>query len=233
MPATSGSPTQISTSAATAADLAGTPDDQFKNGDLAVVVALMPNGIFRLDRTITPPADNVNVIDTFTGNGSWILLAASMEAPWAAMYREAVEDDLGATGAAVDIANWTAAEEQAIPTPRITADILAGTFTILDGGRYELEFTGSLALSAGDASPVEVQVRVLNATTNLVIPGSVLELVNQASDGQGSTIAIVTPPQTVGAGAVVKPQITVGVEGATTETRIRYGTIRIRRVYSA
>lgn len=44
MPSTSGSPTQNVTFAATALDLAGTPDDAFKTGDLACVAALMPAG---------------------------------------------------------------------------------------------------------------------------------------------------------------------------------------------
>lgn len=74
MPAASGSVTQIETSAATAAELAGTPDDQFKDGDLACVTALWPNSTFRLRRTAAgaaPTADNVAIIATFTGNGYW------------------------------------------------------------------------------------------------------------------------------------------------------------------
>jgi hypothetical protein len=72
MSAVSGSPTQVRTSVTTAADLAGTPDDSFREGDLACVTALWPNSTFRLRRTALGTApDNVNSIDTFSGNGYW------------------------------------------------------------------------------------------------------------------------------------------------------------------
>lgn len=71
MPAVSGSPTQISSSVSTPADLAGTPDDAFKTGDLACVETLMPNGTFRLNRKATGPADNVTKIAAHSGNGYW------------------------------------------------------------------------------------------------------------------------------------------------------------------
>ncbi len=75
MPATSGSPSQIGTSAATPAVLAGTPDDQFQEGDLACVVSLWPNSTFRLRRTaLGGVPDNITTIATFTGNGYWELL---------------------------------------------------------------------------------------------------------------------------------------------------------------
>lgn len=79
MSATSGSPTQIRTSAATAADLAGTPDDQFADGDLACVTALWPNSTFRLRRTApgaAPAPDNTSIIATFSDNGYWEVFGA-------------------------------------------------------------------------------------------------------------------------------------------------------------
>ena len=72
MSATSGSPTQVRTSVTTAADLAGTPDDAFKEGDLACVTALWPNSTFRLRRVALGGApDNVTSIAAFSGNGYW------------------------------------------------------------------------------------------------------------------------------------------------------------------
>ncbi len=77
MPAVSGTPTQVKTSATTAADLAGTPDDQFKEGDFACVESLWPNSTFRLRRTaLGGVPDNVSTIATFTGNGYWEVIAA-------------------------------------------------------------------------------------------------------------------------------------------------------------
>ncbi len=77
MPAVSGSPTQVRTSATTAADLAGTPDDAFNEGDFACVTSLWPNSTFRLCRTPLGAApDNVNTIDTFSGNGYWEVFGA-------------------------------------------------------------------------------------------------------------------------------------------------------------
>lgn len=74
MPAVSGSPTQIKTSVVTAADLSGTPDDQFEAGDLAYVSALYPNAQFILRRVaLSPTPDNVTVIATKSGNGYWEL----------------------------------------------------------------------------------------------------------------------------------------------------------------
>jgi hypothetical protein len=72
MPAVSGSTTQVKTSATTAADLAGTPDDAFQEGDLACVSDLWPNSTFRLRRTALGSApDNVSTIAAFSGNGYW------------------------------------------------------------------------------------------------------------------------------------------------------------------
>ncbi len=72
MSAVSGSPTQVKTSVTTAADLAGTPDDAFKEGDLACVTALWPNSTFRLRRVaLGSTPDNVATIATFSGNGYW------------------------------------------------------------------------------------------------------------------------------------------------------------------
>jgi hypothetical protein len=77
MPAVSGSTTQVKTSSTTAADLAGTPDDAFLDGDLASVTALWPNSTFRLKRTALGTApDNVTSIATFSGNGYWEVFPA-------------------------------------------------------------------------------------------------------------------------------------------------------------
>lgn len=72
MPAVSGSPTQIATYASTAADLAGTPDDAFKEGDLGWVSALGRG--FILQRGTAPyAANNTTLIAAFSGNGYWML----------------------------------------------------------------------------------------------------------------------------------------------------------------
>lgn len=73
MPAVSGSPTQLATSVDTPAELAGTPDDGFMEGDVASVGSLFPNGNFRLVRRVAPIApDNVTLIATHTGYGYWL-----------------------------------------------------------------------------------------------------------------------------------------------------------------
>lgn len=81
MPAVSGSPTQIQTSVLTPTALAGTPDDQFKEGDVAFVASLYPNAQFILRRSplLTPP-DNVTTIATYSGNGYWELSPATFVA---------------------------------------------------------------------------------------------------------------------------------------------------------
>lgn len=78
MPAVSGSPTQLATSAATSNEIAATPDDGFMEGDLACVRSLMPNGMFVLLRS-TPPSsfDDVNTIPCYSGQGYWRRLALS------------------------------------------------------------------------------------------------------------------------------------------------------------
>lgn len=77
MPAVSGSTTQVKTSATTAADLAGTLDDAFLEGDLACVTDLWPNSTFRLRRTALGSApDNVSTIATFSGYGYWEVFGA-------------------------------------------------------------------------------------------------------------------------------------------------------------
>lgn len=78
MPAVSGSPTQIATSVVTALDLAGTPDDAFKAGDIANVSSLYPNSEFVLRRTpLVGAPNNVTTIATFSGNGYWELSPAT------------------------------------------------------------------------------------------------------------------------------------------------------------
>ncbi len=77
MPAVSGSPTQVSTSVLTAAQLATTPDDAFEEGDLACVSSLWPNSMFRLRRTPFPGTpDNVHSISS-SSYGYWELLNLS------------------------------------------------------------------------------------------------------------------------------------------------------------
>ena len=78
MPAVSGSPTQIQTSALNATALAGTPDDQFKEGDVAFVASLYPNAQFILRRSPLPTTpNNVTTIATYSGNGYWELSPAT------------------------------------------------------------------------------------------------------------------------------------------------------------
>lgn len=72
MPAVSGSTTQIATSALTAADLGGTPDDAFKEGDRGWVASLGRG--FILQRGTAPyAANNTTLISAFSGNGYWML----------------------------------------------------------------------------------------------------------------------------------------------------------------
>lgn len=88
MSAASGSPTQNRTSVATPQDLAGVPDDQFLNGDMALVESLRPAGTFQLNRQSSAVADNVTVIDTFSGNGQWLLFPGA--GSWAPLVVENV-----------------------------------------------------------------------------------------------------------------------------------------------
>lgn len=60
-----------SASVDTPQDLAGLPDDAYKNGDFAFVRSLMPNGTFRLNRNGGGPADNAQIVATHSGNGFW------------------------------------------------------------------------------------------------------------------------------------------------------------------
>lgn len=72
MPAVSGSPTQVATSVSSLAVLSGTPDDAFKDGDLAWVDDLERHYILR--RGTPPYAINGSIIvATYSGNGYWIL----------------------------------------------------------------------------------------------------------------------------------------------------------------
>lgn len=75
MPAVAGSPTQNTTVAATPAELAGLPDDAFRDGDLAYVRSLWPQSSFRLRRTaLGSTPNNVTAIATLSGNGYWELV---------------------------------------------------------------------------------------------------------------------------------------------------------------
>lgn len=78
MSAVGGSPTQVSTSASTAAVLAGTPDDAFKDGDLAWVDSLGRHFVLRRG-TAPYVANNTTLIDTFSGNGCWQIQGAPGE----------------------------------------------------------------------------------------------------------------------------------------------------------
>jgi len=76
MSAVSGSPTQNATSVATTLDLAGVPDDAFKAGDLAYVVAGAVT--YRLRREMPVP---LGAVAAFSGNGYWEPLSAVPSGP--------------------------------------------------------------------------------------------------------------------------------------------------------
>ncbi len=106
MPAVSGSPTQLAASVTTLANLAGLPDDAYKDGDLAYVQST--RSTYQLDRTSVATPSAV-AVDTFSGNGQWVFLRAS--AAWetqAAWYINPAtgddEDDGSTVGTA--IATW-------------------------------------------------------------------------------------------------------------------------------
>jgi hypothetical protein len=73
MSAVSGSPTQVRTSCATLAEMAGTPDDAFLDGEVAYVASVRRYfQIVRSDPTLV--ADGSTVLSTFSGNGYWVAL---------------------------------------------------------------------------------------------------------------------------------------------------------------
>jgi hypothetical protein len=73
MSAVSGSPTQVKTSCATLAEMGGTPDDAFLDGEVAYVSSVRRYfQIVRDDPTLA--ANGSAVIATFSGNGYWVAL---------------------------------------------------------------------------------------------------------------------------------------------------------------
>ncbi len=74
MPAVSGSPTQLAASVTTLANLAGLPDDAYKDGDFAYVQST--RATYQLDRTSNATPSSV-AVDTFSGNGQWVFFQAS------------------------------------------------------------------------------------------------------------------------------------------------------------
>ena len=74
MPAVSGSPTQLAASVTTLANLAGLPDDAYKDGDFAYVQST--RATYQLDRASAATPSSV-AVDTFSGNGQWVFFQAS------------------------------------------------------------------------------------------------------------------------------------------------------------
>ncbi len=74
MPAVSGSPTQLAASVTTLANLAGLPDDAYKDGDFAYVQST--RATYQLDRTSNATPSSV-AVDTFSGNGQWVYIETS------------------------------------------------------------------------------------------------------------------------------------------------------------
>lgn len=74
MPAVSGSPTQLAASVTTLANLAGLPDDAYKDGDFAYVQST--RATYQLDRTSAATPSSV-AVDAFSGNGQWVFFKAS------------------------------------------------------------------------------------------------------------------------------------------------------------
>lgn len=74
--AVSGNGTQNPTFAETPGELAGIVDTGMESGDRAYVNSLRPNGRFYLDRDSVAVPDNVNVIDTWSGFGRWLVETA-------------------------------------------------------------------------------------------------------------------------------------------------------------
>lgn len=70
--AVSGNGVQTATFTLTALELSGIVDTGFASGDRAYVRDLAPNGRFYLDRDSVAAADNITVIDTWSGFGRWL-----------------------------------------------------------------------------------------------------------------------------------------------------------------
>lgn len=70
-----GTPTILTASVATSHDLAGVPDDPFKDGDFGYVSAT--KSTYQLDRASSATPDGVEVLATFSNNGRWILRSGS------------------------------------------------------------------------------------------------------------------------------------------------------------
>ncbi len=74
IPAVSGSPTQLAASVTSLANLAGLPDDAYKDGDFAYVQST--RATYQLDRTSNATPSSV-AVDAFSGNGQWVFFQAS------------------------------------------------------------------------------------------------------------------------------------------------------------
>ena len=110
MPAVSGSITQLSSSVSTAASLEGLPDDAFKDGELAFVQT--GRKTYQLDRTSTAAPNGTTVLDTFTGNGRWVIFG-ELQSSWGSQpdwYIDGVLGDDGNDGATPSTALKTWAE---------------------------------------------------------------------------------------------------------------------------
>lgn len=76
--AVTGTPTQIKTSCPTLADLSGTPDDAYLEGEVGYVGSV--RRYYELTRDTSLVADGVTILRTFSGNGFWVALNISSDA---------------------------------------------------------------------------------------------------------------------------------------------------------
>ena len=125
MPAVSGSPTQLAASVTSLANLAGLPDDAYKDGDFAYVQST--RATYQLDRTSAAAPSSV-AVDTFSGNGQWVFFQASSswetQATWYIDPAAGDDENDGAT-------TTTALETWAEFTRRVETVSMVMTVTIL------------------------------------------------------------------------------------------------------
>src|SRR5262245_45861288 len=65
-----GTPTVLRSSVATPSDLAGTPDDQYQDGDFGYTSS--PKQTWQIDRSSSAVPNGTTVLETFSGNGRWL-----------------------------------------------------------------------------------------------------------------------------------------------------------------
>jgi hypothetical protein len=76
--AVTGTPTQIKTSCPTLADLSGTPDDAYLEGEVGYVGSV--RRYYQITRDTSLHASGTTIIPTFSGNGYWVALDISSDA---------------------------------------------------------------------------------------------------------------------------------------------------------